>query len=174
MPQETRINLELYQNYYLLITLYPGTYLLETWGAEGNGTSGGYVTGGLGGYSKGRLTLNQNTNLFVYVGGKNGFNGPGGGDSYDEGDNEIYEEEERGTQTKPGTNAGFGYGVDAANERGAGGGGWYSCIAYFPEFSTPWFIRGNHYNINGGLFYFFYEDGSANDASVHATLRVWN
>ena len=164
------------------ITLYPGTYLLETWGAEGNGTSwiGGIVSGGLGGYSKGTLTLNHNTNLFVYVGGKNGFNGPGGGasdirinkdsyyarvivaggggngliissyneekdkyynhpvyggygggttggggDRYDEGDDDIYEEENGGTQTQPGTNAGFGYGVDAANERGAGGGGWY-------------------------------------------------
>ena len=71
------------------ITLTSGTYLLEVWGAQG----GSYETylGGKGGYSKGTLTLAEDTTIFVYVGGQpatvstlgviayGGFNGGGNG-----------------------------------------------------------------------------------------------
>ena len=71
------------------ITLKAGTYLLQAWGAQG----GSYSTylGGKGGYSKGTLTLTEDTTAFVYVGGQpatvstnravvpGGFNGGGNG-----------------------------------------------------------------------------------------------
>ena len=71
------------------ITLKAGTYLLQAWGAQG----GNYNTylGGKGGYSKGTITLTEDTTAFVYVGGQpatvstnrtvvpGGFNGGGNG-----------------------------------------------------------------------------------------------
>lgn len=48
-----------------------GQYILEVWGAQGgyrNNTS----YGGKGGYSKGTINLENNTQLFVYVGGAGG------------------------------------------------------------------------------------------------------
>ena len=71
------------------ITLKAGTYLLQAWGAQG----GNYSTylGGKGGYSKGTITLTEDTTAFVYVGGQpatvstdrtvvaGGFNGGGNG-----------------------------------------------------------------------------------------------
>ena len=48
------------------ITLKAGTYLLQAWGAQG----GNYNTylGGKGGYSKGTITLTEDTKAYVYVG----------------------------------------------------------------------------------------------------------
>ena len=71
------------------ITLGKGSHILEVWGAQG----GSYSTylGGKGGYSKGTLTLTEDTTAFVYVGGQpatvstnqttvaGGFNGGGNG-----------------------------------------------------------------------------------------------
>ena len=71
------------------ITLSKGTHTLEVWGAQG----GSYSTylGGKGGYSKGTITLTEDTTAFVYVGGQpatvdanmtvvaGGFNGGGNG-----------------------------------------------------------------------------------------------
>ena len=48
-----------------------GTYRLETWGAQGGANTSRYeVSGGLGGYASGELTLNEGEELYVYVGGK--------------------------------------------------------------------------------------------------------
>ena len=55
------------------LTLDPGTYLLEVWGAQGGQYNSTYGQGGLGGYSKGTLTLTDSTNVYVYVGGKGGY-----------------------------------------------------------------------------------------------------
>ena len=73
------------------VTLNPGTYKLEVWGAQGGSYSNTYA-GGKGGYSYGTLTLTDETNLFVYVGKQGtgtgtsttglvsgGFNGGGNG-----------------------------------------------------------------------------------------------
>ncbi len=72
------------------VTLNAGTYKLEVWGAQGGNYSTTYV-GGKGGYSYGTLTLNETTNLYVYVGKQpqtvttdrvattGGFNGGGNG-----------------------------------------------------------------------------------------------
>ena len=73
------------------VTLNPGTYKLEVWGAQGGSYSDTYA-GGKGGYSYGTLTLTDETNLFVYVGKQGtgtgtsttglvsgGFNGGGNG-----------------------------------------------------------------------------------------------
>ena len=54
-----------------------GKYKLETWGAQGGGTQGGF-----GGYSVGYVSLNKNDTLYIYIGGTTsngtgGFNGGG-------------------------------------------------------------------------------------------------
>ena len=46
-----------------------GTYQLEVWGASGGDASSTY-TGGKGGYSKGTISLEQNIELYVVVGGQ--------------------------------------------------------------------------------------------------------
>lgn len=55
------------------IVLPKGKYLLEVWGAQGgnsvgSGTRSAGGNGGLGGYSKGLLTLSSQTKIFIYVG----------------------------------------------------------------------------------------------------------
>ena len=49
------------------IAPYTGTYTLEVWGDQG-----GY-SGGEGGYTQGDITLNQNDNLNIYVGGQGNY-----------------------------------------------------------------------------------------------------
>ncbi|MGI6329593.1 MAG: DUF5411 family protein [Bacilli bacterium] len=51
---------------------YSGTYKLEVWGAQGEGTNGGK-----GGYSTGLLNLSAGEKLYIYVGGRSGYNGGG-------------------------------------------------------------------------------------------------
>ena len=72
------------------VTLNPGTYKLELWGAQG-GEDNASCIGGNGGYSYGDLTLTEETKIYIYVGGKpntdttnnevvnGGFNGGGNG-----------------------------------------------------------------------------------------------
>ena len=63
------------------VTLKPGVYKLEVWGAQG-GNIGSYI-GGYGGYSQGEITLIEETTLYIGVGGEGtnsdvgGFNGGG-------------------------------------------------------------------------------------------------
>ena len=52
------------------ITLQPGTYKLETWGAQGGNYSS--YNGGLGGYSSGQLKITTPTTLYIGVGGQGG------------------------------------------------------------------------------------------------------
>lgn len=58
------------------VTLPKGVYKLEVWGAEGGGSrlSGNSNSGlgGKGGYSVGTITLTEETNVYVYVGGAGG------------------------------------------------------------------------------------------------------
>ena len=65
------------------VTLKPGRYKLECWGAQGGYRSSSSY-GGLGGYSVGEISLEKQTTLYVYVGGSGntgktsgGFNGGG-------------------------------------------------------------------------------------------------
>lgn len=54
------------------VTLPPGKYKLQCWGAQG-GNSGSYSgTGSKGGYSEGEITLTEVTTLYIFVGGKGG------------------------------------------------------------------------------------------------------
>jgi len=55
------------------VTLNPGTYKLEVWGAQGGSFNTTYI-GGYGGYSYGTLTLTSAVTAYVYVGGQ-GTNG---------------------------------------------------------------------------------------------------
>lgn len=73
------------------ITLPKGIYKLECWGAQG-GYRSGATYGGYGGYSVGTLTLEVDTQLFIYSGGSGntggtsgGFNGGGKRNSYNGG-----------------------------------------------------------------------------------------
>lgn len=65
------------------ITLPPGSYKLECWGAQG-GYRSSSAYGGKGGYSVGELTLSKETTLYIQVGGSGntgktsgGYNGGG-------------------------------------------------------------------------------------------------
>lgn len=51
------------------LRLPKGTYKLECWGAQGGSYNANYK-GGLGGYSVGVLTLEEDTNIGIYVGGQ--------------------------------------------------------------------------------------------------------
>lgn len=58
-----------YSGSYKQITLKPGKYKLEVWGAQG----GSYSTtsiGGSGGYSTGIINITEETTLFLYAGGQ--------------------------------------------------------------------------------------------------------
>lgn len=46
-----------------------GTYKLEVWGANGGTYNSKYAVGGTGGYSVGNLRLEENDNIYIYVGG---------------------------------------------------------------------------------------------------------
>ena len=48
------------------VTLEPGKYVLECWGAQGGYRSNSSY-GGKGGYSTGTLTLTQKTTIYIYV-----------------------------------------------------------------------------------------------------------
>lgn len=97
------------------VTLYPGIYKLEAWGAEG-GYRSSATYAGKGGYSVGTLTLTETTQVFVRAGGSGntgktsgGFNGGG----------------RRGTYNGGGGASDIRIGVDDLNHRVivAGGGG---------------------------------------------------
>lgn len=52
------------------ITLPPGKYKLQCWGAQGGSVSGSYTAAGSkGGYSEGVLTITEPTTIYVFVGG---------------------------------------------------------------------------------------------------------
>lgn len=70
------------------IAPYTTTYTLEVWGAQGGDVPGESYEretyGGLGGYSTGKVSLNQGDKLYIYVGGAGsdyygGYNGGGNG-----------------------------------------------------------------------------------------------
>lgn len=89
------------------ITLPKGQYQLECWGAQGgNGSGNTSCPGGKGGYSKGIITLNKKTNLYLYTGGQ-GLNGT------------TYNSNE--ATTAGGFNGGGS--TTSINNRGSGGGG---------------------------------------------------
>lgn len=53
------------------VTLPPGKYKLQCWGAQGGNVSGSYIaSGSKGGYSEGVLTINQEKTVYIFVGGK--------------------------------------------------------------------------------------------------------
>ena len=57
-----------------------GIYQIEAYGAQGGNTSG--AAGGKGSYATGRILLSKNQAISLYVGGQNGYNGGGAGNTY--------------------------------------------------------------------------------------------
>ena len=77
------------------VTLIPGNYKLEAWGAQGGSYNGSYI-GGKGGYSSGIFNITSNTIIYLCVGGQGpvantgsnsnaGYNGGGLGSRYSSG-----------------------------------------------------------------------------------------
>ena len=73
----------------ITVELYPGTFVLEVWGAQG-GDNEDQSFGGLGGYSEASINIDSFTKMFLYIGGKGesgaldhhaygGYNGGGNG-----------------------------------------------------------------------------------------------
>lgn len=54
------------------VTLPPGRYKLQCWGAQGGNSYSYSGTGSKGGYSEGEITLTEVTTLYIFVGGKGG------------------------------------------------------------------------------------------------------
>ena len=60
------------------VTLPKGKYKLECWGAQGESAgASSNILGGHGGYSVGTVEIKENTIIYLYTGGQNGFNGGG-------------------------------------------------------------------------------------------------
>ena len=134
------------------VTLAPGTYKLECWGAQG-GTYSSYI-GGYGGYSKGTITLAKTTTVYVSVGGAGssssttaGFNGGGTGISSGRGGGGA-------TDVRIGQNSlysrvivaggGGGAGVTSANANPCGcGGGEYGGDGYYNDTTGSYTIGQN-------------------------------
>ncbi len=127
------------------VTLLPGNYRLEAWGAQGKGGAwtGGVNYAGKGGYSNGTITLTAKTNLYVCVGGftyasstdEGGYNGGAyghtrtGNTSNGGGATHIAKTTNRGTLRNYKDNqgevlivAGGGGGLEWDGQGGAGGG----------------------------------------------------
>ena len=91
------------------ITLSPGVYSIECWGAEGGiGMYDGkpITLGGKGAYAAGVISINNKHQLFLYVGGK-GEDGSA----------------KENTYAKGGFNGGGTGGADTRDDEGSGGGG---------------------------------------------------
>lgn len=54
------------------VTLPPGRYKLQCWGAQGGNSYSYSGVGSKGGYSEGEITLSEITTLYIFVGGKGG------------------------------------------------------------------------------------------------------
>lgn len=85
-----------------------GKYLLEVWGAQGGSYNASYAAGGAGGYSRGEITFNKPTSLFISAGGQGSY-----------GSSSTY------TAVSGG---GFNGGGHAGYRGGGGGGGSDICI----------------------------------------------
>ena len=119
------------------VTLNPGKYVLECWGAQGGGlqnnSSLDTAAGGMGGYSVGTLTLTSRTTIYVYVGGmgksigsglaEGGFNG--GGAAYGSSEGEPANGGGGATDIRIGTDSLYARVIVA----GGGGGGGLRVVA---------------------------------------------
>lgn len=54
------------------VTLPPGRYKLQCWGAQGGNSYSYSGVGSKGGYSEGEITLSETATLYIFVGGKGG------------------------------------------------------------------------------------------------------
>lgn len=89
------------------VTLEPGTYKLEAWGASGGQSGGVPGTAGQGGYTSGTVTFDKTTKLYIYVG--------------EQGNGSVHGQ--YGKATFNGGGAGFRNGADSITHNGTSGGG---------------------------------------------------
>ena len=135
-----------YNGSYRSVTLPPGTYQFQCWGAQGGSnavysTYGIYaVAGGKGGYSIGQLTVAQATNVRVYVGGQGsssagGFNGGGNTSGSSTYNNDNYQGVSRMAGGGGATDIRLSDGALLSRMIVAGGGGGGAC-SYYKETTT--------------------------------------
>lgn len=97
------------------VTLVPGTYQLEAYGAKGGNDS---QAGGNGGYAKGKLKVDKATDIYIAAGGKGADAATGNGGGYNGGDCRAAD--------GGGGGGGFYGGYGAQEDAGAGGGSGYT------------------------------------------------
>ena len=165
------------------VTLEPGIYTFELWGAQGGSFSGG-TTGGLGGYVKGNYGIKDITSLRITVGGQNSYNGGGSSTSYDS---------RKGACGGGGTDIRI-YGTELEHRiivAGGGGGAWSSTMngsnggvgkgntgtGYALGKGEPGYVDAGYYNYYGGAggggYYGGYSSKS-DEVTDNDDIRLYN
>ena len=169
------------------VTLPKGKYLFEAWGAQGGGQSEATYEshGGLGGYTKGTVSVGSSTTYYVYVGGQGtlssglgtgagwnggghgGLNGYGGGgmthittsstDSF----SPVYGPEVQTTVTPAGTET-----RDVTYLARTDGGSWNS------ENNTSWTVVRSFTVSNSGTLRFYSTSSAASSNSIDPVARI--
>ncbi|MDC0108001.1 glycine-rich protein, partial [Flavobacteriaceae bacterium] len=139
------------------VTLQPGTYKLESWGAQGGGGVNYFGAGGKGGYSSGNIQLSSPTTIYINIGEQGfqsdtsiAFNGGGSGGS-GHGWGDAYT---GGGATHIAKRSGVLSSLSAYNSEiylvaGGGGGGGGSNKSYFSPYSANGGAGGGTTGISG-------------------------
>lgn len=120
---------------------YKAVYKIELYGAQGGNIDS--TQGGNGSYVVGTITMNKNEKLSIYIGGQNGYNGGGSGNTY---------------QAVGGGATDIRLGEDTKENRiivAAGGGGSYKKVVYHQHTGSAQKVSGQ-----SGCYYNSYTEGT--------------
>lgn len=167
------------------VTLPPGTYKFQCWGAQGGGNNAGYGSGGKGGYSEGVLTISGATIVQINVGGMGGtssagWNGGGsstGYSSYNSGDTNGYSYMGGGGGA---TDIRLSDGALLSRMIVAGGGSGAAYIKRIITTETQVLVRNLKHTIqsSGATYWYGFEKGKeyifVNNAGVKTAMYVYD